>query len=164
MIKKLALLIAAISFTVVAHAQFQSGKVYVGASLTGLDLHYSGNDKLSLGVEGKVGLTIMDNVMLLGQVGFHHQGNDDYADRFELGASGRYYIIQNGLYLGAGAKLIHANKNYNDVMPGLEVGYAFFVNRSVTVEPAIYYDHSFKNSDFSTVGLKVGIGIYLFDD
>jgi len=49
-------------------------------------------------------------------------------------------------------------------MPGAELGYAFFVNRSVTNEPAVYYDHSFKNSDYSTVGLKIGIGIYLFDD
>ena len=49
-------------------------------------------------------------------------------------------------------------------MPGAEVGYAFYINRSVTIEPAVYYDHSFKNSDYSTVGLKVGIGIYLFDD
>jgi len=30
------------------------------------------------------------------------------------------------------------------------------------VEPAIYYDQSFKNhSDFSKIGLRVGFGIYL---
>lgn len=49
-------------------------------------------------------------------------------------------------------------------MPGMEVGYAFFINRSVTIEPAIYYDQSIKSSNYSTVGLKVGIGVYLFDD
>ena len=48
-------------------------------------------------------------------------------------------------------------------MPGVEVGYAFFLNDAVTVEPAIYYDQSFKNhKDFSTIGLKIGVGIYLF--
>ena len=71
---------------------------------------------------------------------------------------------QNGLYLGAGVKLLHANHNYNDLMPGVEVGYAFFINRSVTIEPALYYDQSFKTHNYSTVGLKVGLGIYLFDD
>ena len=49
-------------------------------------------------------------------------------------------------------------------MPGAEVGYAFFINRSVTIEPAVYYNHSFKSCDYSTVGLKIGLGIYLFDD
>ena len=60
--------------------------------------------------------------------------------------------------------MVHASHNYNDLMPGAEVGYAFFINRSVTIEPAVYYDQSFKKSKYSTVGLKVGIGIYLFDD
>ena len=47
-------------------------------------------------------------------------------------------------------------------MPGLEVGYAFFVSKTVTVEPAVYYDQSFKDhSDFSTIGFKVGVGVYL---
>ena len=50
-------------------------------------------------------------------------------------------------------------------MPGIEVGYAYFLSRTVTIEPAIYYNQSFKNhSDFSSVGLKVGIGVYLFND
>ena len=49
-------------------------------------------------------------------------------------------------------------------MPGVEVGYAFFINRSVTIEPAIYYDQSFKTHNYSNIGLKVGLGIYLFDD
>lgn len=50
-------------------------------------------------------------------------------------------------------------------MPGVEVGYAFFLSRTVTVEPAIYYDQSFKkHSDFSTIGLRLGVGIYLFKE
>ena len=48
------------------------------------------------------------------------------------------------------------------MMPGLEVGYAFFVSKTVTIEPAVYYDQSFKDhSDFSTIGFKVGVGVYL---
>ena len=102
----------------------------------------------------------MDNLMLLGQVGYEHKGTDGMPDKLTLGVAGRYYIIQNGLYLGAGCKLVHANHNYNDVMPGVEVGYAFFLSRTVTVEPAIYYDQSFKaHSDYSTIGLKIGFGV-----
>ncbi len=52
--------------------------------------------------------------------------------------------------------------SYNDFMPGVEVGYSYFVSKQVTIEPAIYYDQSFKkHTDYSTIGFKVGIGIYL---
>ena len=45
------------------------------------------------------------------------------------------------------------------------MGYAYFLSRTVTIEPAIYYDQSFKDhSKYSTIGLKVGIGVYLFND
>lgn len=87
--------------------------------------------------------------MITAQAGIQHSGNDDVANSYSIGIGGRYYIVQNGLYLGVNAKLIHANHNYNDLMPGIEVGYAFFLNRTVTIEPAVYYDQSFKNhSDF----------------
>ena len=44
----------ALFMTVTANAQFEADKVYVGASLSGIDLHYNGNDKLNLGVDGMV--------------------------------------------------------------------------------------------------------------
>lgn len=191
--KKVLLLVAALVMTVAANAQFQQGKGYIGASLTGLDMHYNGADKFNLGFEAKGGYLFMDNLMGLAFTSFEHKGHKNTTDNFMVGAGARYYIIQNGLYLGVNAKLVHASTkveetqtvpvtdpiteittertvtakhktHYNDVMPGLEVGYAFFINRSVTVEPAIYYDQSFKHSDYSTIGLKVGIGVYLFDD
>ena len=63
--------------------------------------------------------------------------------------------------MGLGAKYVHSG-GYNDVMPGLEVGYAYFVSKTVTIEPAVYYDQSFKDhSAFSTIGFKVGVGVYL---
>lgn len=158
------LLLAAMVVSLAASAQFQEGKGYVGASLTGLDLHYNGQDGFNIGLEAKAGYFPWDNIMVLAQVDAVHNGSSAVADHFALGVGGRYYITQNGLYLGAGVKYLHANHDYNDLMPGLEVGYAFFLNRSVTVEPAIYYDQSFKKSDYSTIGLKVGVGIYLFDD
>ena len=163
--KKLTLLFVALMMVVAANAQFQEGKGYLGASLTGLDMSYSGAEKFNLGIEAKGGYLIAHNLMLIGMASYKHSGNDEVADRVSAGVGARYYIIQNGLYLGVNGKLIHANHDYNDVMPGLEMGYAFFINRSVTIEPAIYYDQSFKNhSDYSKIGFKVGVGIYLFDD
>lgn len=163
--KRIVLLVATLALAISVKAQFQKGKGYVGASLTGLNMNYNGADGFNLGVEAKGGYLLADNFMLLGEVSYEHNGNDAVADHITAGLGVRYYIIQNGLYLGVNGKLTHANHDYNDIMPGLEVGYAFFVNRSVTIEPAIYYDQSFRNhGDYSTIGLKVGVGIYLFDD
>ncbi len=162
--KKLSLFIVAMFVAIAAHAQFQAGKGYVGASLTGLSLNYNGKNGFNIGAEAKAGILFEDNWMVLAHAAIKHNGSNLLPDDIEAGAGIRYYIIQNGLYLGAQAKFIHADHSYNDVMPGVEIGYAFFINRSVTIEPAIYYDHSFNNSDYSNVGAKIGIGIYLFDD
>ena len=160
--KKVIMLFLVLSATVAGYAQFEQGKYYVGASLTGLNLSYSGSDDLNFGVEAKGGYLIYDNWMVTAQASFMHSGNDDVAGYASVGVGGRFYVIQNGLYLGLNAKLIHANHNYNDLMPGLEMGYAFFLNKTVTIEPAIYYDQSFKrHSDYSKIGLRIGLGIYL---
>lgn len=160
--KKLLMMLVALLVTISANAQFERDKVYFGGSLTGLNLSYSGSTELNLGLQAQAGYMIEDDIMVLAQAGLQHNSMADAHDSFTLGVGGRYYIEQNGIYLGLNCKFIHANKSYNDIMPGVEVGYAFFVSRTVTIEPAVYYDQSFKNHrDYSTIGLKVGIGIYL---
>lgn len=159
--KKLAVVALGLMMSVAAHAQFESGKKYCGASLTGLNLSYNGSEDLNLGLQAKAGYFLEDDMMLVAQAEYKHTGLEGVKDYWAFGGQGRYYIEQNGIYLGAGVKLIHTG-SYNDVMPGLEVGYAFFIGKQVTLEPAVYYDQSFKNhSEYSTVGLKLGIGIYL---
>ena len=161
--KKIMSVAVALLCSLAANAQFEEGKVYIGGSLTGLNMKYTGSDKFSYGVQAQAGYFVADDLMLLGQTSFEHSGNDAVDDKFTAGVGGRYYIEQNGIYLGVNCKFVHAGKNFNDVMPGVEVGYSFFLNNSVTVEPAIYYDQSFKNhSDYSTIGLRLGVGVYLF--
>ncbi|MBQ6652769.1 MAG: outer membrane beta-barrel protein [Prevotella sp.] len=169
--RKIMVVLAALTMAVAASAQhsdigpFDQGKIYVGASLTGLNLSYNGQNHLNLGIGAQAGYTVADNLMLLGQVNFQHSGSDAVADEFKVGVGGRYYIIQNGLYLGANCNLVHQEHSVNDVRPSAEVGYAFFVSRTVTIEPAVYYEQSFKShSKYSSAGLKVGIGVYLFKD
>ena len=156
------MILVALVMSLTASAQFESGKGYLGASLTGLDLSYSGSSKFHIGVDAKAGYFFADDLMIYGQVGYNHSGKEGVSDSFMAGIGGRYYIIQNGIFLGLNGKYVH-NGGYNDILPGVEVGYAFFINRTVTVEPSIYYDQSFKeHSDYSTVGLRIGIGINLF--
>ncbi|WP_443702620.1 hypothetical protein [Prevotella sp.] len=160
--KKLFLLVIGLVMTVVANAQFEQGKYYCNGSLTGIGLSYSGTEKLNLGIEAKGGYLVADNWMLLAMAGYEHSGLDGVDDKFHAGLGGRFYIIENGLYMGVNTKLVHGGSGYNDLMPGIELGYAFFLGKSVTIEPSVYYDQSIKNhSDYSKVGLKIGVGIYL---
>ncbi|WP_036877713.1 outer membrane beta-barrel protein [Xylanibacter oryzae] len=160
--KKLLMLVMGLMTVMVSHAQFEEGKIYAGASLSGLDLNYSGKEHTNFGAQAKLGYMCLDNLMVFGQASYQHSGNDDIADYASIGVGGRYYIIQNGLYLGAGVKLIHANHSYNDFMPEIEMGYAFFISHTATIEPSIYYDQSFKNhSDYSKIGFRIGFGLYI---
>lgn len=162
--KKVFSLLFALLLTLTASAQFEEGKTYIGASLSGLNLSYDGTRDLSLGVDAMAGFFPADNLMLYGLAGFEHPGSHQ-DNKLNLGVGGRYYITQNGIFLGANAKYVHADSHYNDFMPGIEVGYAFFLSHTVTIEPSIYYQQSIKNhSDYSTIGLRIGFGIYLGKD
>ena len=160
--KKIALFVVALFITVAANAQFEEGKGYLGASLTGLDLNYNGSQEGHLGMGFKAGYLLLDNLMATAQGDYSKTKGVPYT--LSLGAGGRYYIEQNGLYLGASCIFKH-RKCYDDFMPSVQVGYAFFISRTVTIEPEVYYEQSFKNhKDYSQVGLRLGIGVYLFKD
>lgn len=162
--KKFFLIIAVFVTTLQAHAQFEVGKAYLGASLSGLNLKYNGANDFQFGLNGQAGLFMADDLLVYGQLGYDHTGSPNFND-FRLGAGGRYYIEQNGIFLGANVNYCHSTGHYNDVKPAIEIGYAFFVSRDITIEPAIYYEQSFKNhSQYSTVGLKIGLGIYMHKD
>lgn len=175
--KKIALFVMALMLSVAANAQFEQGKGYLGASLSGFDIS-SQAKQFHVGLDAKAGYLFADNLMALAQVGFEHL--KDSPDEYKLGVSGRYYIVQNGLYLGAGltckytesdieslnevGKLITEKDRNFDLLPGVQIGYAFFLSRTVTVEPELYMDFSTKNFDNSCYGLRIGVGVYLFKD
>lgn len=156
------LIVAIMLLTVVgAKAQFEKNKIYVGASLTGLNMSYNGSREMSVGLQAQGGYMIDDDFLLYGIVDYNNPGKDISAT-LGLGAGFRYYIEQNGIFLGVNCKYNHCDE-YDDFCPGVECGYAFFVSKTVTIEPALYYQQSFKShKDYSTIGLKVGVGIYLF--
>ncbi len=156
--KKWYLLLLLAVLAIGANAQFKKGTKFVGASLTGLNLSYSSNEKFRLGLNADAGYFVADCLMLRANVGYEHTRNlDDVA----IGAGARYFFRQNGIYLGAGAEYNHFTKSNNDVMIPVEVGYAFYLNHYLTIEPAVYYKMSLHDfSDNSTVGLRVGFGFY----
>lgn len=82
-------------------------------------------------------------------------------DVYTLGVGGRYYFDKIGVYLGADVNVDRWDWGHDlddtKFSFGLEAGYAFFLTRTVTIEPAAYWN---VNSDRSKFGLKVGFGFY----
>jgi hypothetical protein len=108
--RKFMMMIAMMAITTVANAQFESGKTFIGASVTGLDLNYNGAKKWNIGVEARAGQFITDNWLLFGQLGYQHIGESKVND-LKIGVGGRYYIVQNGLFLGLNGNYVHETKS-----------------------------------------------------
>ena len=141
-----------------AKAQFEAGTKYLGISATGLGVSYSTNEKFRVGLEATAGVFVADKILARAYVGYNHT---DYTDDFTAGLGARYYFRENGVFLGAGGEFSHLTKNNNDVMIPIEMGYAFYLNHYITIEPSLYYKMSLDDfSDKSTVGLKIGFGFY----
>jgi hypothetical protein len=79
----------------------------------------------------------------------------------------RFYFEENGIYIGGGFNYIHSkpyeDKSYGEFSPGVHLGYAFFLSRTLTIEPEVYYNQSFKENNKSDLGLRINFGIYLDD-
>ena len=157
--KKLIILFGLLLSTLAAHAQFEKGKWFVNPSVTGLNLSYNtGTEKMHFGLEANGGAFLADNVALLLHAGADWQGGG--ADHYKLGVGGRYYFDAIGIYLGANVNLNHSvwtGDKVTRVGFGAEAGYALFLSRTVTIEPAAYWN---VNGDRSKFGVKVGFGLY----
>lgn len=156
--KKLFTIVLLFAVALSASAQFEKGKKYVGASATGLGFSYSSNEKFRFGLEARAGYFVADCLMLTANLGYDHtRAVDDVA----AGLGVRYYFDQCGVHVGAGLEYDHFTPDNNDVMIPLNVGYTYFLNRHVTIEPALYYKmslHDFGgNSQF---GCSIGLGFH----
>ena len=161
--KKIITSLLFMAMAIMAHAQFEQNKWYINTSVTDLGFSYSGAEKFRMGIQGTVGAFLIDNLALIINVeGVYHERGERSA---AVGAGGRYYFSQTGIFAGAGLKYKHfnykgADNNFNDILLGIEAGYAFFLGKSVTIEPCLYYDQSFRRQNHSKVGLKLGFGYY----
>mgnify|MGYP002622760871 CR=1 FL=1 len=143
-----------------ASAQFEKGKVYFSGSIPAAGIAYSDAREFSLGLDLQGGYFFADNWALISDVGFDFSSKR-WNDVF-VGAKARYYILQNGLFLGLGTRYLHEYKNFNDLQLSPEIGYCFFLNRHISIEPSAYYNMSMTEfAKKSEVGIRIGLGIYL---
>ncbi|WP_072530607.1 hypothetical protein [Bacteroides ilei] len=160
--KKILIVFILLMGCIQANAQFEKGTWYLNTSLTGLNLSHSKYEGTNFGLSISGGAFICDNLSVL--VGFKGEYVENGLDETSLGAGMRYYIADSGVYGGLGLAYKHLSngatrKNIVCLTP--ELGYAFFLSRTVTIEPAVYYDLSFNDcSDYSKLGVKIGFGFY----
>lgn len=171
--KKLALFICFVVVTVAAQAQFEKGKWFLNPSITGLELtHDTGLDKTSFGLEASAGAFLLNNFSLQVRAGASWNYNGSDMDVYTLGVGTRYYFDKVGIFMGANVNVDrwdwghdeddtkdwgHDDEGDTKFSFGLEAGYAFFLSRTVTIEPAAYWNI---NDDRSKFGVKVGFGFY----
>ena len=156
--------LCALLFTLTGNAQtqdslpFAKDKFYTAASLSNFDINWNKSQSWHADLAAKCGYLFEDDWMITANLGY-----DWYkvgSNTFKAGAGLRYYIEQNGLFLGAGADYLHS-EGFDDFMPTVQLGYAFFLNRTVTIEPEVYYNLSLKDhNEYSGFGFRIGFGIY----
>ncbi len=161
--KKIFALVLMTVMTLGASAQFEQGKHYVGANLTGFGIGCK-HGSFAFGISGDYGYYLADQWMIGGAVGY---GYESSVHSVLLKPYFRYTFKKNGINLGCGLQYEHAgiagpagfSNDFVQLCP--QVGYTFFINDKVSIEPAIYAD--FCMNDFSNgtnAGLKIGIGLY----
>lgn len=164
-------------------AQFERGTKYVGASVSGLSLSYSKASDFSFGLDATGGYYFANCWMVKGNLGYAHKKS---YDGFNLGGAVRYNFLQNGVYLEAGLEYQFENFGkttidvpvvVGDVVVGYEkvqkklhennlripinIGYTFYLNQHIAIEPAIYTKLSLNDfNDGTEFGLKIGLGYY----
>ncbi len=143
--------------TLGASAQFEKGTHYANANLTGFGIGYK-NGSFAFGLSSEYGYYVADQWMLAAAVGYKYESK---TNSLLLKPSFRYSFEQNGINLGCGLQYEYKGPGRNFVQLCPQVGYTFFINNKVSIEPALYADfcmNDFKNG--TSAGLKIGIGLY----
>ena len=159
------MMMLALTMSVATFAQFEKGKLYVGTGLTGATLNYTGSERWKLDVNAKLGYMLENNWMGLAYGELNCRKYEHNA--FAMGLGVRRYFDECGIYAGVGIKYAHfycGETGVDDFLPTAHLGYAFFLNRTVTIEPEVCYSQSLKShSDYSGLGFRLNFGIYFED-
>ncbi len=147
-----------------ANAQFEQTKKYINASLSEFNMGLNDKSDFSFDFNVAAGYFVDKDFLIRGELGY---GYTNKSNSFNINLGTRYYFERNGVFVGVSGGLDWLEHGgYNGHGKWLlnvpaEVGYAFFINRHVTIEPSLYYKvclNEFK--DYSDLGFKIGLGVY----
>lgn len=154
-----ALLLAVVSMS--ASAQFTKGTKYANATLSGMGMSYDTGRKFCFGLGVTGGYFFADSWMAKAQFDYGHEGGSPGINKLKIGAGARYYFTQNGIFMGAGLQFEHRGGDNNFVQLPVEVGYCYYLNQYISIEPALFADLCLNKFNQATnVGLKISVGYY----
>jgi hypothetical protein len=151
--------------------QLKKGNILIETSLTNVNIRFTNGVSLNIGGQG--GYFVMDNLAIVGGLGLSviSQPTGDgwggtsnqTTTTFELGAGARYYFLANstgGLFAAGGFKVTVGS---GDAIFGLLLngGYAFFINKYISIEPMMILDLPFAKGTSVNFLIGAGISIYL---
>lgn len=163
------LLLAGFLFT----SGLQAQTVNAGAWMIGGDAGFASNKvkdaddaTTTIFLNPNIGYYIMDNLGVGLRLGFNNISvGDAGATSFGIGAMARYYVYQ-GLFPQVGFmynsfKIKDGPDAATDTDINLGLGYSFFLNNSVAIEPALFYNINSEEANGNTFGLGIGIQVFL---
>ena len=164
--KKIIITIVAATFAFAAFAetpeQIQKGSILIETSTTTMDLRFTNGVAFGFNVAG--GYFIMDKLAGLGVIGLNAtSGNTTF--NFSLG--GRYYPLTLGPGSLFGDFLFNlrtggpSGATETVVGIGINAGYAFFLNKHVSIDPLMWLDIPFSKGTRVNLGIGAAITVYL---
>ena len=159
-------------FSNTGSAQILKNTWIINPQLSGFNLgsthtEDTGKETFDLGLKVEAGNFIANNLAILVGIGGDFAWNKEYKDNSsDIVGSIRYYT-RTTLFLGVNAGYTHAwykpkgsDSQCRDYLYiGAELGYAIFVSQNISLDPAVYWKHSFTDK-FNQYGIKMGFSVY----
>ena len=160
------------NLSVTAPAQILKNTWIVNPQVSGFNLgsthtQETGNEAFDLGLKVEAGNFIANNLVVMVGLGGDFAWNKEYRNNsIDMMGSIRYYTLTT-LFIGVNTGYTHAwskpkngNTSCHDYLYiGAELGYAIFVSHNISLDPALYWKHSFTDK-YDQYGLKIGLSVY----
>jgi hypothetical protein len=161
--KKVLLTVFAACLVFAASAQISKGTIMLSGSsnLNFISNNEDAGDDSNFTLSVKGGYFFIDN--LAGGLNIYY---DKYSEADDatvgIGPFLRYYV-QGKIFIGAGFNS-YSQGDFSGSQIPLEVGYAWFLNDAVAIEPNLNYSIYGGDLEGASFGLNVGISVYLGRD
>lgn len=158
--KKILLTLFASVIVFAASAQISKGTVILGGSsnLNFTSYNEDAGDYSQFDVDIHGGYFLMDN-LAAGLNLFYSKDSEADDATTAFGVFARYYF--NGKIFAGAAFNSAKQGDFSGTQIPIEVGYAWFLNNAVAIEPALNYSIYGGDLDGASFGLNVGISVYL---
>ncbi len=132
-----------------------------GFSVTGVNIKDVDDQLLNVNINLSGGYFVINNLAVGLYTGYEYSKLGDESDwSYNVGAFGRYYTKPK-LFIGTGYLLSSSKGGEIYGTIPVEIGYAYFLNKTFAIEPSIFLGIGANNNTNFIYSLNLGIGIYL---